>query len=823
MSKQTGPAYRVSGVADNVSHTLRTFILPTFQAPMLLALLAAGMFAGTARATAISSTASGGNWTAPGTWAGGVVPGAADDVTIVSGATVTMDTAAQKTVTSLTINGTLTHTAGSAYKIDLVVTPGNVTVNGTISVLGCGYAAGTGPSGYAGSLHYGGAHGGEGGTMDAYLINTPATGLPTRPTYDSVTNPTMAGGGGGGVEVTGFPGGGVVIISCNGDVTINAPGTIIADGRNGDVWCGGGPGAGGTVNISAVRLLGTGSISANGGLASPSNTCKPPGGGGGGRIAVVLSGDTVASIPVTLSARGGNGQSADRGYGAAGTIYLKGTGSINGSLKIANPVTLGASGAKTLLPAGTHQFDSISIDGGGAILAVGSGVTLNLDGCTVTTTGGGKVVKQGTGALNWTGTYTNTYTISQQGNGTWTLPGDLVVGTGGALTHEPRWLRTEDASSWLNIDIGAHNLTVGPGTISVAGCGDYDSSGSTSGGVHGGEGGGPRTPTYGSITNPVTAGGGAGNWVNAKGGGVVVIQGTGIVTVDATKQINAVGGSGSAACGDGGGAGGSVNLRVGQLLGSGTITVKGGNDRGDCGIGSGGGGGRIAVVLSSATVASIPVTLNAEGASGSVGYGAAGTIYLQGTDSPDGKGLLRISNPTLTGVAGATTLISADTSVGHVELLNQAKLKIDANRTLSVFGSWSNAVAVVNGANLWGQGTVELAGASAASVWGSTTWYNLTITNARKVVSFQAGATQTINLSGTPKFDNYVTLQSTTNQAWWYLTKGTSGGGTQNVGNVCAKDSNASNGWTFVAARGTDLGNSRNWRFPPKGTVVVFK
>jgi hypothetical protein len=119
-------------------------------------------------------------------------------------------------------------------------------------------------------------------------------------------------------------------------------------------------------------------------------------------------------------------------------------------------------------------------------------------------------------------------------------------------------------------------------------------------------------------------------------------------------------------------------------------------------------------------------------------------------------------------------------------------------------------------------GTVVFAGTSPnpVYVWGGNTWSNMTIATAGKIVCFEQSKTQTVY--GLPIFDNGVTLKSTSDNTWWWLTKG-SPGGTQNVGKVYVQDSNATNGMTFRASNSGNRGHNVNWLFAPGGTVLILR
>jgi len=401
------------------------------------------------------------------------------------------------------------------------------------------------------------------------------------------------------------------------------------------------------------------------------------------------------------------------------------------------------------------------------------------------------------------------------------VDGDVYVGTNATVTHsaDPTKCVALDVGGDLTVDLGGAIWARGKGYVPGS---PYAGGGSRYGGVHGGEGGygddstAPATPTYGSITNPVTAGGG-GATGDRRGGGIVMIRGN---RARIEGVIDAAGYNGGA---NGGGAGGSVNIRVGELLGNGGIYVNGADGYPTEG-GGGGGGGRLAIVLTNSAAFGNLAMSAAGGARGvtSARRGGAGTIYLQGTNQA--YGLLIVSNNQAV-AESVDTLISpqvTDAVVGDVRLLGTAKFKIDSTRTLTTYGSWSNAATAMTGGTNYG-GTVVFAGTSPnpVTVWGGNTWSNLTIAAAgMKTVNFEANKTQFVY--GVASFTN-VTLQSTQPDTWWYLRQRPGGVGTQDVGYVVVQDSNATNGWAFRAMSGANNGNNVNWIFPPKGTLFMLR
>ena len=80
----------------------------------------------------ITSTGTGGNWSATGSWVGGVVPGGGDNVVIVSGATISVDV--NSASLALTMNGTAI--------LDFPTNNRTLTVNGLMTMNGTSQVTG---------------------------------------------------------------------------------------------------------------------------------------------------------------------------------------------------------------------------------------------------------------------------------------------------------------------------------------------------------------------------------------------------------------------------------------------------------------------------------------------------------------------------------------------------------------------------------------------------------------------------------------------------------------------------------------------------------
>lgn len=237
-------------------------------------------------------------------------------------------------------------------------TAASLTVDGRLKADGEGFGPSAGPG--VGDWYDGGSHGGRGGDY-----NNNSAG----PTYGSFVNPTALGSGGGPGGTDGA-GGGALLLTVSGGVTVN--GTMSANGGNGAD----NGGSGGSVNIAAATLAGTGAIRANGGTGSTSFSC-----GGGGRVAFAISGsDTFSGV---IEAKGGETTAVKRGLG--GTIYL--------SQQKRSNLTLGGAGNMTTLRLGSdntmgpgmatnYLFGAITIETNGILEIDGNPYTNIVNGKT---------------------------------------------------------------------------------------------------------------------------------------------------------------------------------------------------------------------------------------------------------------------------------------------------------------------------------------------------------------------------------------------------------------------------------------------------------
>ena len=182
--------------------------------------------------------------------------------------------------------------------------------------------------------------------------------------YDSVFNPSLPAVNSTPTHEKESPGGGVIKLTVNGALTLDgnamARGPVLYKGA----------GSGGTINITARTLSGSGSISASG---FPGSIQWDSGySGAGGRVAIrVLNEDvgtdgiwtriTATGVSTNQVVANGAPSSADRNQNtSAGTIYLQGMsdGEKGGTIYVKNKSNYDTSNVATWIPAATRGDDA---------------------------------------------------------------------------------------------------------------------------------------------------------------------------------------------------------------------------------------------------------------------------------------------------------------------------------------------------------------------------------------------------------------------------------------------------------------------------------
>ncbi|MBN1698633.1 MAG: DUF2341 domain-containing protein, partial [Spirochaetales bacterium] len=163
--------------------------------------------------------------------------------------------------------------------------------------------------------------------------------------------------------------------------------------------------------------------------------------------------------------------------------------------------------------------------------------------------------------------------------------------------------------------------------------------------------------------------------------------------------------------------------------------------------------------------------------------------------------------------AGQTFSLPAGIGVANNLAISNGTLNPN-NHTITVGGSWSNAVGAVG--FTYGTSTVTFTDASRISVVsGTTTFSNLTCSTPSKTIRFESGTSQTITDSFViqGELGGYVTLEGTS-AATWTLVNSTAAG----TADYAAIQYSTVSAPSFTASNSMDNGNNNaNWIF--SGTV----
>lgn len=720
--------------------------------------------------------------------------------------------------------------------------------NARIDVKGKGYTYGRGVKMNVANVAP--SHGGRG--MATSRVNSPV------PCYGDVYSPETLGSSGSNSSYTG-PAGGVVHLTVAGALALD--GCICADGREGK-WVPQNcitPPTGGSVNITASSISGTGGITA---IGAPATSTYPA--GGGGRIAVRLTGDDADFSGISLdnvTAHGGirySGAKYEFYDGSAGTIYLetKADGERNGTL-----VVKGSGGRANDFSAAeivgeegeVFTFREIVVTNG-ARVAPGPGVVLKAAKYTVAEDEGlNNGLSLYGGELVIPGEITEGRIVCVEAdsvlrpvagdvmtlctnatlvvNRNLTVASNLVVKAGARVVHSiMQYDFYGDAYKNLfpkiDLEVPGDLVIDEGGAVDVTGLGYRKRTGpgigTISGGTSASHGGiSPRAgdpKCYGDIKEPVDYGTGANSDLTDRGGGAVKITVGGTLTVNgAVKADGSFEPTGNVRDLYNASAGGSVWLSAGSLVGNGRISANGVAARSAGYFGSG--GGRVAVYFTDdgASLDDFDGVVTAYGGDSiqaTEPSGGAGTMFFKTTAQLHGT--LVIDNNGLKAWEGTTDISSsvASTEFDDVVLRNGASLRVREGNELVIHGDLTtdSSSMITNEPG----GTVRFTGADTVSTLSGTNSFTSFVCEspgkrfrfAGEGSFFEILPQGDITLKGTQ--DAMIDFAST-DEAPWYMKLGSQV--VQDISFVSVSHSDASAGVAVSAIDSENGEDNVNWLF----------
>ena len=519
--------------------------------------------------------------------------------------------------------------------------------------------------------------------------------------YGNVYAPENVGTGGESGNSNTSAGGGAVKLAVTGTAVID--GTITANACS-QKLLGGNPekgyGSGGSVFITAGAISGSGTLDVSARPSGSTDTSYTSYAGSGGRMALVATSGSVTIPMANLLANGSLGA-----YSAgAGTIFMKNSTDLNGSLLVGNSV-IGwnftvryprKDSCTCVKPGETWTFDHIYFRDSG-ILSVPTNATLSLPGGFESVSSLTDSSTPFCGILYLGGTIALPAREEHVLSSGWmfmaaepfTINGDVRLSSHASIGSFQLYADSVAAYPACTVTVTGDMTVESEASLYAKSRGRRGSDESPDTGYHGGSvaSGTRHLLVYDSILSPTLGGTGGrskGDMGNTNpGGGAIVLTVGGALTLNGNADAGT-----SAVSGDHhrGGAG-TINITAGTIAGAGSIAANGANSTSGSTRGAGG-GGRVAVRLTDAgaTFANFSGSITAEGNnanSKSLDYGSsAGTVYLQDGNTANGAGTIKVANLSGCTATGAKTGFPSLSNGEPIDDLTNAKLEISNNSTV---------------------------------------------------------------------------------------------------------------------------------------------